>query len=112
MERKRLNDFGENDFTGTQEEWEDRIFNNVDLFRVHQLSNGKVEKEMNTTSFPQALVAAEEVTKADKEVLVYAVSKSGRYVCLPPERWNHFAELWIAKHGRTQHDEPALPRSQ
>lgn len=87
----------QNDMTGNLEDWEDRVFQNTDHFRVHRYYGRGASDQFETKDFGQAMVAADEVLKTSPShrVIVYSVTAAGRYFAIPQKRWNHYAELWI-----------------
>jgi hypothetical protein len=87
----------EHNFQGTLEQWDDRVFQNAAVFRIHRFNKENKRDEFETPSFKVAMVAAHSEIKAGYRVLVYAVDESGRFICLPQDRWNHYAELWLKK---------------
>ena len=86
----------EHDFTGTREEWETRVFLNAEYFRVHRFLQGQHESAI-VQDFVEALRVAGHEIKRNRRVLIYAVTQSGRYVCLPPKEWRHLYELWLTR---------------
>jgi len=86
----------EHNFTGTREEWETRVFLNAAYFRVHRFLKGQHEST-TVQSFVEALRVAGHEIRCNRRVLIYAVTDSGRYVCLPQKQWRYLYELWLAR---------------
>lgn len=99
MKRKRLHPKAtdgpsENDFNVSLEQWDDSVFLNADHFRLHRFHpNGYVDRA-RVTEFPTAMREALIQIGHGFRVLVYAVTKSGRYQAMVPERWEHYAKLY------------------
>lgn len=85
------------DFTGMLEEWDDRVFIHADHFRLHRFHGNGEHDRAETKDFAQAMVMAVDALKEGKRVLVYAITTTGRYQALQPQRWGHFAKLWLDK---------------
>jgi hypothetical protein len=85
----------ENEFRGagsgefTEKDWEDVVFRNATKFTVYRrLGLGKKDvREFG--SFSEAAVDAYN----DKTALVYAVTETGRWVCLVRPSWSHYLEI-------------------
>lgn len=89
----------EHDFTGTREDWEQTIFLNAAWFRVHRfLSNGEHDS-LTVTDFVEALRIAGYEMRHDRRVLIYAVTESERFVCLPQRQWLRLYALWQRRKG-------------
>ena len=93
-----VNDHPKHNYQGTLEEWDDSVFENAAVFRVHRFTHENKRSDLETTSFQMAMVAADNAIKAGyRSVLVYAVDTSGRYFAIPKDRWNHYAALWLKR---------------
>jgi hypothetical protein len=86
----------EHDFTGSREEWEQRVFLNAAYFRVHRFLSQGEHESTQTEDFVEALRLAGHEMLRKRRALIYAVTESGRYVCLPQKQWRHLYELWNA----------------
>jgi hypothetical protein len=86
----------EHNFTGTREEWETRVFLNAAYFRVHRFLSQGEHESVTVTDFVEALSIAGRELRQKRRVLIYAVTPSGRYVCLPQRQWRRFYALWAA----------------
>ena len=72
-----------------EKDWEDVVFRNAAYFNVYRrLGLGKKDVR-RFGSFSEAAVDA----FSDETALVYAVTKTGRWVCLVRSRWSHFLEI-------------------
>jgi hypothetical protein len=81
----------EHDFSGSLEDWEDRVFINAEHFTVCRKVEGKGGVETKRFArFEQAQGEAGD----DPRALVYVVTASGRSVCLIRARWDHYRKLW------------------
>jgi hypothetical protein len=83
-------------FTGTLEDWDDRVFLHAESFRVWRFT----PKGRDSAEFPdfvQAIRAALGAMKEGMAVLVYAVAETGRHQALVPTRWEHYATLYNAQ---------------
>jgi hypothetical protein len=89
----------EHDFTGTREDWEQKVFLNAAWFRIHRfLTNGEHDS-LIVMDFVEALKIAGYEIRHNRRVLIYAVTESERFVCLPQQQWSHLYELWQQRHG-------------
>jgi len=76
----------ENDFKADSvEEWEERVFRHAAYFTVWRRN----EEQRIFPSFRQAVADA----MTDRRALVYAVTGTGRSVCLIRKRWDHYLTL-------------------
>lgn len=84
----------EHNFTGTLDEWEERVFRNATHFNVYKrLGRGNSEsKELKT--FPEAV----EFAKRDPLFLVYAVTASERFFCVERKNWDKYLTVWYEMH--------------
>jgi hypothetical protein len=83
-------------FTGTLEEWDDRVVLHATSFRVWRFT----PKGRDSADFPDfvpAMRAALGAMREGKAVLVYAVAETGRHQALVPTRWEHYATLYNAQ---------------
>lgn len=80
-------------FTGTLEEWDDRVFLHAVKFRVHRFSTGG-NASTEVDDFAQAMRLAIDTLRAGMRVIVYAVTESGRHQALDKKRWEHYAKLY------------------
>lgn len=88
----------DSDFTGNLEDWEDRVFQNADHFRVHKFFGRGGHDQIETTDFGEAMRLVVEVGKTPgHRAMVYVVTVSGRSCVIPKERYAHCAEMWVAK---------------
>jgi hypothetical protein len=80
----------ENDFTGTREEWENRVIAAASYFRLHRYYGRGGRDGTETVTFASAKVVAERALEdmPGCRVLVYAVTDSGRSVLIPKEKWS------------------------
>lgn len=81
-------------FTGTLDEWNDRVFRHATSFRLHKFDDDG-QHDMTVTDFAQAMVVAVDILKEGNRVIVYAVAETGRHVALEKQRWGHYAKLWL-----------------
>ena len=96
----------ESALTGTLEQWDDALFKNATVFNVCILTgHGRYSRAVHTYStFPAAVDMAKRYADAytkkdaDERVLIYANNPDGRHACLPPDRWDHFQQLWLRMH--------------
>jgi hypothetical protein len=86
-------------FTGTLDEWNDRVFNHAVEFRLHRFTAALGQSDMTVATFAEAMVRAVDAMKEGDRVIVYAVTESGRHVALEKERWGHYAKLWLDRTG-------------
>jgi hypothetical protein len=91
-------------FTGTLEDWDDRVFLHATSFRVWRFTpEGKDSADF--PDFVPAIRAAIDEMHKGCAVLVYAVAESGRHQALVPTRWEHYAKLYnLRKHQAAQVD--------
>jgi hypothetical protein len=87
----------EHNFTGSREEWETRVFLNAAYFRVHRFLLQGEHESMTVTNFVEALTIAGHELRRKRRVLIYAITPSGRYVCLPTKQWRRFYDLWESR---------------
>lgn len=96
----------DHNFTGLVEDWDDRVFNNADHFRVHRFHGNGAHDTFEHESYAVAMVAAVDAMKAGARVIIYAITDTGRYQALVPKRWVHYSKLWMERqdairaHGR------------
>jgi hypothetical protein len=79
----------EHDFTGTQEDWEDRVF--IAATRAGHF-NVVAARDKTTQTYPCFSDAALAAWN-NLNLLVYAVAPSGRFVCCIRKRWKHYLDL-------------------
>lgn len=98
----------ENDFTGSSDEWEARVFASAVLFRVHRfIKKDRQRFGTETASFDQAHRLARAVlqdTNNPSTVMIYAVGELGRAAMIPQAKWQECQEKWEAIHGKTNID--------
>jgi len=90
----------EHNFTGSREEWETRVFLNAAYFRVHRFLSDGDHQSMTVSDFVEALTIAGHELGERRRVLIYAVTASGRHVCLPQQQWRRLYELWQQRGNR------------
>lgn len=83
----------EHDFSVDRDEWETTVFNNAQHFSVVLL-----EKNLSkpVATFPQAVIEA----TADERSLIYAVTETGRFVCLDRKDHDKFLRMWAERVNR------------
>ena len=94
----------EHDFTGTLEEWEERVILNANHFRVHRYYYARdfdvgwvtAHDSKPASTLPEALLL---IYQQDSEyrILLYAVTKTGRSVCIPESKWDEVMAKWKDK---------------
>lgn len=88
----------EHDFVGTLEEWEERVFLRASHFRLHRISFDNTKRDTNETeNFEEAMHLALASLEERYRVMVYALTESGRYFCIPQERWPSCLVKWRRK---------------
>jgi hypothetical protein len=80
----------------TLDEWEDSVFLDADHFHLIRFHDDNSRDRAQVKTFAQAMRAARDELDAGRRVLVYAVAASGRFFCVAPKRWDHFAALALA----------------
>ena len=83
----------ENDFSVSQDQWEENVFSNAHHFTVFRFFGRHQRESKVFETWPEALADAE----GDKRALIYAVTLSGRQVCCVPAKWPRYHELWNSK---------------
>jgi hypothetical protein len=91
----------EHDFSGSLEDWEDRVFDAAAYFTVVKGRSPFTRERFTCGTFPQAL---EVCTKLQIDQtggpMIYAVTASGRHVMLVPEKWSYYLTRWVANRRR------------
>lgn len=77
--------------------YEDAIFLNAEHFRLQRFKGRGGQDRARCASFTEAMILADDALRGGYRVLVYAVTDKGRFTALPRNRWNHFAELELAR---------------
>lgn len=83
--------------TSGLDEWEDSVFAQADHFRLIRFHDDNSQDRAEVKTLAQAMRLARDELNADRRVLVYAVAASGRFFCVAPGRWDHFAEVTLAR---------------
>jgi hypothetical protein len=83
----------EHDFTGTREEWEERVILNAVTFRVHRYIDGGGHDSMEIKDYEEALKLVGREMGSGKRLLLYAITESGRYVVVPQNKYRYYYEL-------------------
>lgn len=87
------------DFTGNLEDWEQRIFRDVELFRLHRYYGMGSTDRAEVHDFREALkLAVLELRKPGHRVILYAVAKTGRWFQIPQDQWYKYLKIWDAQH--------------
>ena len=91
----------EHDFTGERDQWEERVFINAELFRVHRFYGQGQHDSQDARSFTDAICivgsARRDTSYPNARVTLYAVTASGRSTLLPEDKWLRCLELWNQK---------------
>lgn len=84
----------EHDFSVTRDQWEYAVFNNAAYFQaVLPIPGNHQVKKVKT--FTAAVRAAQDWRDAyGRTALIYAVTASGRSVCLDREAWPALLKVW------------------
>lgn len=82
-------------FVGSSDDWEQRVFVNAVLFRMHRFSQG-ARDQSETSDFVEAVRVCREalVENPHARIIIYAVTEQGRFVSLPLRRWDHYLAIW------------------
>jgi hypothetical protein len=83
----------EHDFLVDREEWELNVFDAAIKEGNFASINIKTKQRIEYPNFPAAMKA---LHKVSGQHMLYAVAKSGRFVMLPPRKWNDFARRYLA----------------
>jgi hypothetical protein len=93
----------EHDFNVTADQWEAAVFRNATSFRLHRYWRGG-RSEAEVATFPEAVTTAtmalDDPAAPGARVIVYAVADTGRFIAIPPQRWQHYLEVWEKVHGQ------------
>lgn len=81
------------DFTGSLEDWEDRVFLDATQFRLHRYFGKRGHDEAGFTNFAECVSIARALASVYR-VLIYAVTPAGRSFAVERKRWDHFLTLW------------------
>ena len=86
------------DFTGNLQDWEERVFKEAELFRLHRYigSAGGISDRAELKDFRQALKLAVLELRKGNRVMVYAVAKTGRWFQIPEKQWHQYLKVWDA----------------
>jgi hypothetical protein len=87
----------EPEFACTREEWETRTFLGAAYFRVHRFYSIGRRESFETTDFVEALRSVGREMRLGRQALIYAVTASGRFVCLPKTEYRKYYDLWMQK---------------
>lgn len=82
----------ENDFWGTRQEWEERIFRNANHFTVVRFGVPNGSESTTVKTFAEAYYVAHQEPRA----LIYAVTLSGRAFCVPASEYVKYAEIHLS----------------
>jgi hypothetical protein len=74
----------------TLEQWEEQVFANANHFTIFRRLGRFNHDTKTVATFPEAINEA----KGDRTALVYAVTLTGRSVCLIRARWPRYLEIW------------------
>ena len=87
----------EHDFTGTVDQWEERVFLNAAYFRVHRFYGQGQHDSCEMGTFEDAVRTVGSVrqdkTRLNARTSIYAVTASGRFTLLAEKRWAEYLAL-------------------
>ena len=85
----------EHDFTGTADQWEERVFRAAVKFRVHRFYGIGQHDSCECPTFKDAIITIGEVRRElpDARCTVYAVAASGRFTLLAEKRWAEYLAI-------------------
>lgn len=85
----------EHDFSGTQAQWEARVFHAAVKFRVHRFYSTGQHDSCECDTFEDAIRTVGSVRQAmpDARVTIYAITASGRFTLLPEPKWAEYLAL-------------------
>lgn len=87
------NDFGATDLGG----WDERVFLNAEHFRIfrYKIVNGQNKRDdCEVMVWPQALALAIKQQREGYQVVIYAVTATGRTAICQPSRWLELSNLY------------------
>ena len=91
----------EHDFSGSSDDWEQRVFDNASHFNLdcfHDKGRHKSSVETFPEALTQAAIAGDHPDMPNPRVLIYAVTLQGRFIAIPEKKWPAYLERWNAAH--------------
>lgn len=85
----------EHNFSGTQAQWEERVFRAATKFRVHRFYGQGQHDSCECDTFEDAICTVGSVWQAmpDARITIYAITASGRFTLLPEPKWAEYLAL-------------------
>jgi hypothetical protein len=87
----------EHDFSGTVDQWEERVFLNAAYFRVHRFYGQGQHDSTDADTFETAVRTVGSVrqdkTMPGARATIYAVTASGRFTMLAEKYWLRYLQL-------------------
>ena len=85
----------EHDFSGTLEDWEERIFRNAHHFNVVRFGHVEGGECCTTPDFAEAIYIAH----SNPRSVLYAVTLAGRAFCMAKKDYEKFARIYLEGRG-------------